>query len=276
VHRFSTELRIHLPHHRNSIVPQAKRSKQIVVSLTSYPARIASVWLTIESILRQDFPPDRLVLVLSRDEFPEGRLPKKLLGATRRGLEILWVEGNSRSYKKLLPTRTRFPNSVIVTADDDVIYPPWWLQALVSAHYERPSYILAHRANEIVLGRDARPLPYLQWRHSTRQTPSHLVFPTGVGGVLYPPASLPSIADNQHLALTLCPTTDDVWFKVMALMAHTPTAVVSDTFQEFHTTRRTQRDALIHVNVEGQGNDRQLAAALDHFDLWRTLARVAN
>ena len=39
---------------------------KIVVSLTTYPARIGTVNQVVESIMRQSLPPDQIVLWLSR------------------------------------------------------------------------------------------------------------------------------------------------------------------------------------------------------------------
>jgi hypothetical protein len=241
---------------------------EIIVALTSYPARIDGVWLAVRSLLHQKYRADRLVLVLSRDEFPGLVLPRRLQTLTRHGLTIMWVEGNIRSYKKLLPVLKDNPEAIIVTADDDALYPSWWLDSLIAAHLERPRHILAHRANRILLNANCRPEPYLEWSHATTQTPSVLVFPTGVGGVLYPPQSLPQQVLDAALALRLCPTTDDIWFRVMAFIAGTPVGVVSDAFQEFVTIPRTQHEALIQLNVEEGQNDADLRRALDHFGLW--------
>ena len=52
----------------------------MVVSLTTFPLRIGKVHLTIQSILRQSRPADRILLWLSKEEFPEeAQLPANLL-----------------------------------------------------------------------------------------------------------------------------------------------------------------------------------------------------
>ena len=47
------------------------QGKRMVVSLTTFPLRIGKVHLTIQSILRQSRPADRILLWLSKEEFPE-------------------------------------------------------------------------------------------------------------------------------------------------------------------------------------------------------------
>lgn len=242
----------------------------MLVSLTSYPARIGSVWITVESILRQSHPPDQVLLVLCCDEFPERAIPKRLQAMTRRGLRVMWVVENTQSYKKLLPALRQHPDAVIVTADDDTIYPKDWLGSLLQVHQRQPEEILGHRAAEILVA-DGRLGPYSTWPRVTERTPGNRVFLTGMGGILYPPGSLPDVALDQDLALRLCPTTDDIWFKVMALLAGTTVRKVSGSEGDFPTSHATQATALWHVNLTLGRNDEQFAGALDYFGLWSTV-----
>jgi hypothetical protein len=239
----------------------------VIVSLTSYPARLDAAVLAIRSLLRQSEPAGRVVLTLSRAELDEPRLPSRLTALQTQGLELIWVDQDIRSYKKLVPILQHEPGAVIVTADDDTLYPRWWLARLLDAHRERPGTILAHRAHEIRVAADGQPLPYLQWGHASLATPSEHVFPTGAGGILYPPGSLSDEALDTELALELCPTADDIWFWMAGRLAGTARGVVSDRFREFPTIRGSQRAALMEVNVQGAQNDAQLTRSLEHFGL---------
>lgn len=242
----------------------------VVVSLTTFPARANSVWIAVESILRQSVLPERVVIVLAEDEFKDIAVPSRL---TRSGrVELLWVERNTRSYKKYIPVRRKYPDAVIVTADDDVMYPPRWLSDLLSAHEASPSHIIGTRGAEMLIDEDGRPGLYQDWPGATRTTPSNLVFLKGDGGILYPPGSLPAQALDEDLAIRLCPTTDDVWFRVMALLQGTPVRRSIDGPIDFPVIRRSQKVTLRRTNVAGGGNDAQIRAALAHFGLVGRLA----
>lgn len=53
--------------------------KKIVVSLTSFPARIKKVHIVIESLLNQTIKPDKIILWLSKEQFEHYYvLPSKL------------------------------------------------------------------------------------------------------------------------------------------------------------------------------------------------------
>ncbi|WP_456786652.1 hypothetical protein [Cellulomonas sp. P5_C5] len=243
----------------------------VVVSLTSFPARVGRVWLTVCSLLDQTERPQKVVLVLSRPEFPTDDLPRRLQRLQSRGLEIRFVEGNARSYKKLVPVLDAYPDEVIVTADDDVLYPRWWLDRLVSAHRSTPEMIVGHRGTEILLDGDRAAAPYVDWPRAALATEPHRVFLTGVGGILYPVGSLSSVVTDQELATELCPTADDIWFKAMGLLHGTGSRCITLGARDFPSDRSAQRVSLRSVNVESGANDTQFSAVMDHFDLWERL-----
>ena len=94
-------------------------------------------------------------------------------------------------HTKLVPALKAFPNDILVTADDDVFYPVNWFEQLRSAYLNDPGKIYTHRAHEIGLDENNNITPYNDWHFSVKKTDKpELLFPTGVGGVLYPPHSL--------------------------------------------------------------------------------------
>lgn len=239
-------------------------SPRLVVSLTSFPARIGDAWIPIETILRQDEPPDRVVLVLSDEEFPDRKLPLKIRQQQRRGLEILWTPRNTRSYNKLLPTRLAYPDSTIITIDDDVIYVPWLVSGLTTCALEYPNAIIGYRGWELQPEGNGLA-PYETWVPASLETPRDWAFLTGVGGVLYPPGVLPvELLTDIDLALKLCPTADDVWFWAVARTAGIPALCLGLT--SFRELRRQKGTPALQSLNRGDGqNDVQLSRAIEHF-----------
>src|SRR5690606_41001035 len=47
-----------------------KTDKKIIVSLTTFPARIKRVWLVVECLMRQSIKPDIIILYLAESQFP--------------------------------------------------------------------------------------------------------------------------------------------------------------------------------------------------------------
>ena len=84
--------------------PSTNKNENIVVSLTSFPARINKVWMTIDSLMRQTVAPSSINLYLSEEDFPqkEKSLGTNLLRFKKYGLNIVWVKDNLRPHKKYL------------------------------------------------------------------------------------------------------------------------------------------------------------------------------
>ena len=75
---------------QTSGVTVSKRAEEVIFSLTSYPKRFEFTWLAIESLLRQIERPDRIVLNLVENDFPDRLLPWFIRKQIERGLEVKW------------------------------------------------------------------------------------------------------------------------------------------------------------------------------------------
>ena len=95
-----------------------------VIALTSWKKRIKTVGLTIFQLYRT-CPGFHIVLTLSKEEFPKGEqeLPKDLRVLATNGVcELLWVNKNYKSFKKLLFASMKYRSVPVISADDDCIY----------------------------------------------------------------------------------------------------------------------------------------------------------
>jgi hypothetical protein len=63
-------------------------NSNIIVSLTSFPPRIAKIHITINSLLAQTVKADKIVLYLNKDEFKNWKIPEELQKCIDNGLEI--------------------------------------------------------------------------------------------------------------------------------------------------------------------------------------------
>lgn len=268
-HRASHALR------RRSGINAAPRDCPVVVSLTTHPARLSTVFLAVESLLNQSFKPDRIVLWLSRAEINAGDIPTELRRQQQRGLEIRWHDENLSCYKKLIHALEEFADCHIVTADDDLMFPRHWLRDLHRAHTRHPHAIAAHRGYWCSR-RAARELrPYNLWPAADNATaPSHDIFPTCGAGAWFAPGVLDARVTERALFMRLCPGADDIWYKAMSLLAQAPTVLArarSVTFPLIYA-RGSQRKTLWQVNE--RANDAHLKAVFDHFDLYAMVTQV--
>ncbi len=148
-------INIETPH---PLLPSLKgREEQIIVSLTSFPARINIVVKTIKTLLTQTLKPDAVILWLAPEQFPNGEkdLPQELLDLRQYGLTIDWYK-DIRSYKKIIPTLKKYPNAIIITTDDDIYYAPDTVESLYKSYLEHKDEVHAHRCDWLKVV-DAQP-----------------------------------------------------------------------------------------------------------------------
>lgn len=262
---------------------QEPRDEHYVVSLTTFPARIKDISICLASLLRQQFKPDKVVLWLAEEQFPkrEADLPLLVRRLTKMGLEIRWCS-DIRSYKKLIPTIKTFPESIIITADDDIIYPKKWLQSLVDSYQSNKNATHCHRAHRIKLNENLEAQPYDDWDSAISPTngqSSPLHFPTGCGGILYPKACFYSDLLNEALFKQLAPDADDFWFWAMAVLNGYTAIVCNENMEKiayvnlFQEYRLGKAYTLSQSNVVGQKNDKIFQHLLQHYPQLRNFLK---
>ena len=256
-------------------VSKKKRNVKIIVSLTSFPARINEVAYTLYSLLHQTLKPDEIVLWLGHDKFAnkEQDLPEILLKMKDRGLTIKWCK-DLRSYTKLVPSLKAYPNEIIVTADDDIYYDEDWLEKLYKSYLLYPNNIHCHRVHRITFGESNNILPYKEWRQCyLGDDATYQNFLTGVGGVLYPPHSLYKDVLKSSLFAKLAPLADDIWFWAMAVLQGTKIRSIkkgTTTLKYVNPDREyalTEGATLASENVVNGRNDEQLKNVVNYYPL---------
>lgn len=227
--------------------------KPLVVSLTSYPARFGTLALTLKSILRQTVRPDTTILWLSRDDLDA--VPAEVHDLRRLGLEIAGCD-DFRSYKKIIPVLQNHKDCFVITVDDDVYYSADVIEKLVGGHDPANRHVVARRAHKIITDR-GRPEPYRHWKHGIDggAETSSLIFPTGVGGVLYAPDAFHEDVGRSDIFTEICSTADDVWlywmWRMNGYLGHKLAG--KSRVLEWPGTQET---SLLAENVVGGGNDR--------------------
>lgn len=243
----------------------------LIISLTSFPQRMYEIHYTLYSLLTQTVKPAKVVLWLGTEQFPDGEkdIPQKVLKLKENGLVIEWHK-NLRSYTKLVPSLKKYPNNIIVTADDDIYYEKDWLEKLLKSHKENKNCIICHRAHRVKFDRE-KLAPYKKWPKKIKGgKASYLNFLTGVGGVLYPQNSLHKDVLKEELFTELAPKADDVWFWAMAVLNKTKILVVKDWIRELTYVNPererglTNEITLFSFNKKG-GNDLQIEKVLNHY-----------
>jgi hypothetical protein len=230
----------------------------VVVSLTSIPSRLPYVDLPVRSVLAQSRPPSLVVLWLH--ESLRSAIPAALAACVGARFQIRYVDGTS-SHRKLVHALTTWPDRVVVTCDDDVMYDPEWLARLWDTHQRHPRDVVAHEGRRIATAADGSLRPYAEWPWV--QEPGLVAadfLPVGYGGALYPPGALhPEVTDAARY-LALAPTADDLWFKMMALRAGTTSRRTDAPVPKPIPVIGAKGSALAAVNIAQDRNRTQWAA----------------
>ncbi|MBR6412867.1 MAG: glycosyltransferase family 2 protein [Alphaproteobacteria bacterium] len=252
-------------------IPFENVKKDVIISLTTYPGRILYVYDAVMSLLNQNLKVDKVILYLGADKFPnkEADLPMRLLDLVGDYFEIHWVEKDLRSYTKLIPALLEYPENIIVTGDDDILYPRNWLRKLLVSYLKYPKDIHCHRVHKIIY-KDGQIAPYMRWKHEVNKSKESGINPdyflTGVGGVLYPPHSLDAEVLNKEAFTRLSPTADDIWFWAMALKKGTRIRCIENANPKLSYVACTQeKESLLTQNNQQGQNDIQLQNVLQAY-----------
>ena len=228
--------------------------QNIIVSLTSFPARIDKLWMVIECMFGQTVLPNKIILWLSKEQFPTmENVPARLKAYQTRGLDIRIVENDYRSHKKYLYTLQQYPDDILITIDDDIFYRSTIIEELMVSHEKQPDAIMAHYTHNIQYDKNTI-LPYNQWQNNVTEG-DFLFFGSG-GGTLFPAHSLHKDVTNIKDALCICPNADDIWLNAMARLNYS--SIVHTGRKEVYLPILQRHALTLFATNELGGNDCQL------------------
>ncbi|WPF66433.1 MULTISPECIES: glycosyltransferase [unclassified Corynebacterium] len=243
---------------------------EVLISLTTHGHRLRTVFLAIESVMRGSHRVP-IVLWLDPEDYDRREAwPLSLKRLVRRGLTVRRGDGGLGPHAKywnqfrvVAGSDTR-----VITIDDDVIYPEWFVDRLLTIGNLRLDAVVAYRAHRIEL-REGRLLPYMKWSPADTSEASLLHFATGVSGVCYPPAFIEYVVAQGMRFREVAPRADDVWLHVCALRSGHPVRQVFANPRNFAVIPSAQLSALIVSNGMGGGNDDQIERAYTPQDVAR-------
>ena len=259
-----------------SIGVEKNNDKSVIISLTTYGERINSVHIAIESLFEQTKKADRIILWLDENEFIFDDLPLVLKKMINRGLEIKFCP-NYKSYKKLIPVLMLQEHALIITVDDDIIYPRTMIENMIKTHNKYPDCVVFNYGLEILLNKKGEPLAYEKWRAKGDFCfPSLKYIGIGCGGILYPENVFHSDIFSIENIFDLAPTTDDLWFKFMTYLNDVKYVQTNfgpkiesevDFLENFLTIDKIQKQRLGDINVSNGQNDVQLKKIIEKYNI---------
>lgn len=245
----------------------------VIISLTSYGTRVEDALpYTIYSLLTQTILPDKIIVWLDNTNWSDDTLPSILKKLQNLGIEIRYTD-DIRSYKKLIPALETFPNSVILTVDDDMYYNPHLVEWLLEAYESSDKHTVLGTYGARTASSESRYLPYSQWQEACPVDKDICLI--GCGGILYPPAIFDTEILNKDVFMRLAPRADDLWFWAMEKRAGVTAVLIPqygyalnsavDRINDYFPTEYT--DNLSFLNDIQGGNDEQLDNLISYYNL---------
>ncbi len=262
----------------------------VYVSFTSTPERLPLITPMLESLKQQTYQNFTCILWLchyykrSKKNFTFKQLPSFLKKDSFLTTKFCSDFGSNTKLYPLLETINN-PNAILVTADDDTIYPPHWLEGLINAFIENPSRAYGYRGK--IFKRQSFQFPFtnfalkkrLSYRASKtlilseNQQPQEVDVLTGVWGILYQR----SFFNKAYFNLKICPEAlhnDDIWANGHLAKKGIPRICLSlrEPFNDIQMEKQGVKRLWDSIN-NGKGlNDKVLAYFKHDFDRKRSIS----
>lgn len=247
-----------------------KRKRELIVSLTTIPDRIDKVWIVIESLLRQTYKPDKIVLWLAEKDFKGIQLPTQLERQRKRGLDIRFCD-DIRSYKKFYYTVKENPNAYIITVDDDLIYSEKMVEGLIKEYRNSPGCVICNRSH-LMKVRNGKLVPYNSWemyekRERITAQASYQNFFTSGGGTLIPFFLMDKRTFDKEVFMNISPTADDVWLNFMAWVSGLKTKNTASGLGFLIQIPSSASGGLCRLNRYKNHNDVHIRNVIDYLNI---------
>ena len=237
--------------------------------MTTFPARFSTLPQVIEPILRQTVMPDVVQLWLSEEEFAEASEAEasQLDELARSGVDVRWCDRNLKPHNKYYGALQGNSDDVVITVDDDIVYPLTFVQHLLEMHFKHPRFIVANRTHMITVRESGELSPYKEWDLEQKThlgAARHDLIATGVGGVLYPPRVFDDEVFDADAICELSLLADDLWLMVHEMRLGIPVVNTLGTFPLSYIPG-SQEKGLYLENLENGRNDAILAKLFDRY-----------
>lgn len=236
-----------------------KRDCCIIVSIASYKDRYNQIGQCIKSLMYQTMKPDQIIVWLDEQSDENALTHEMKLLQDSFGINFMYTNDELRSHKKYFYALNKYSDKIIITADDDLVYPCDFIESLYKYHLLYPDSVCARRVHKIRFSKYGKILPYNEWlyEYHRKGLPSFDLCATGGAGALYPPHIFdnnPYIFDKK-LIKEMAMTADDLWLKYMEVLSGVTTVWVPNKMIMPPEIEGSQNNALNYINTWHSGND---------------------
>ena len=256
-----------------------QRERKIIVSVTSIPERLNVVVYPLKCMLIQTEKPDKIILWLDGQKLNDELLPQELVRLKKYGLEICYVE-DVGPHTKYFYAMKYYPNDIVITIDDDLLYQRTLVEGLVEAYKKNPMCVCAYCVWQMEFTDNGIPYTtsYYKLVDAEQNNSTDSTFAAmGFGGVLYPPHCLGSQAFEVEKIRKLALKADDIWLKVMEVLNNVQVVKVAGAYPYPHI-KNSQTIALKNDNLMGQ-NDAVMKQVFQHYNMmqyFKNIEKIEN
>lgn len=234
-------------------VEPVSTDKNVKISLTTIPERINQIEGTIKSLLNQTYKNYTIEIYLPKKTYRTGSRFSKLPDfLNHEKINIYKVNDLGSIIKIFYCIKNATSTDIVVTADDDVVYPNSWLETLIKYHKQYPSNPICFR------GRNFNDKSDLNYNRTSVvncniiEKPQTVDIVTGVGGALYTKDMLP--VEFFDFKVGLFSRVDDIWITGMLWKNHRK-AIAVPLQQEIVATDTCEETSLWQHNKTGDYNN---------------------
>jgi len=250
-------------------VPNTKEFRNVswdhVISLTSHPARFATLHIALDQLLNQQLIPKKIYLNIAQSDI--SKLPTRIKELESGGVLKINSCSDLGPGKKLIPTLKLEENLPIVVVDDDLFFETDLTMKLLVQHHLSPKNVVAKRVHKIIYEANGSIASYSKWikNYSLSNGPASDLFPTSGAGTLYKKEFFhPDVMDEEsYKALSL--HTDDLWWFVHSKRAGVITKRMAG-YSKLEFIDGTQENGLWNTGNKDR-NDPNLKSLLSKYSL---------
>lgn len=234
-----------------------------IVSVTTFPKRIKSLWMVLYCIYHQTFRPGKIILTLTKEEFPEGlkSLPQTLTKLIDKGLEIVFTDYNLRPHNKYYYSLSHYPDRIIITLDDDLLYWNDTISRLMQLHNKYPECVCGN----VVCKVNVSSATFKEiFRFDEKIESCNMAL--GVYGILYPLRFRPDELFKKKIIRELCLNADDIWLYLQENLASVD-VIGGSIYNAPLMIINSQNIALMKENVMNNGNFKQFMKLKEHYNI---------
>lgn len=230
-----------------------------IISFTTIPSRIEHIKPMLDSILNQSLKPDQIILWVGKSyDRLNHNAPIKIPNFIVQSNIIVNYCEDVGPFSKLYHTlKQEWENkeTIIVTADDDVFYPPHWFKNLIRQAKRSPNKAIGYRGR--ILKDKLNYKNSLKVTGASRFRPNPVDIITGTWGALYKVKFFDmDIFDLEMIKANFM--VDDIWITGHLAKNNIKRIVIRNVgvklFQEIH-----EIDGLWHENKKNNNNNKMLA-----------------